>query len=109
MRNTLEYKGFIGSIRLSAKDGVFFGKVEGVADLVTFEGASVPELTAAFREAVDDYLELCRKKGKACEKSYKGSFNIRISPELHKKAVRKSRQMGISLNRFVQKAIEDEL
>jgi len=109
MKNTLEYMGFIGSVHLSAKDGIFFGKVEGVTDLITFEGASVKELIASFRQAVDDYVELCRKKGKACEKSYKGSFNIRISPELHKKAVRRSLQRGISLNQFVQKAIEDEL
>ena len=109
MKNTLEYKGFIGSVHFSEEDGVFCGKIEGIADLITFEGASVKELTRAFHKAAKDYLALCEKTGKTYEKSYKGGFNIRISPELHKMAVRQSFRLGISLNQFVQQAIEDEL
>jgi len=109
MNDFLEYKGFIGSVHFSAKDGVFFGKIEGITDLISFEGESVKELKGAFIEAVEDYLKLCKKTGKTCEKSYKGGFNVRISPELHKRAVRQSLRLGISLNQFVQRAIEDEL
>jgi predicted HicB family RNase H-like nuclease len=35
------------------------GKLEGIDDLVSFEGGSVAELEAAFREAVDDCKALC--------------------------------------------------
>ncbi|HHT9147108.1 MAG TPA: YlcI/YnfO family protein [Candidatus Wunengus sp. YC61] len=42
-------------------------------------------------------------------RSYKGSFNVRISPEMHRKAVEKAIKKGLSLNQFVQKAIEKEL
>ena len=55
--NTLTYKGYIGSVSFSEKDNVFFGKIEGINGLVNFEGESVKELTEAFHEAVDDYLE----------------------------------------------------
>lgn len=56
----------------------------------------------------DDYLDLCSKYEKESEKSFKGSFNIRISSELHRKAFRKSQREGISLNQLVQKALEKE-
>jgi len=109
MNNIIKYKGFIGSVQFSAEDTCFFGKIEGIDDLVTFEGSEVGELKDAFREAVEDYLKLCQTTGKPVYKSYKGSFNVRITPELHKKVVQKSLMLGVSLNHLVQKAIENEV
>jgi len=109
MRNTLEYKGFIGSVNFSDEDGVFYGKIEEINDLVTFEGESVHELREAFREMVDLHIADCEKEGKPVEKSYKGTFNVRISPELHKKASRTAIRKRISLNQLVQKAIDNEV
>ena len=109
MKDLLQHEGFIGSIHFSTPDDCFFGRIEGVDDLVTFEGRSVDEIKKAFQEAVGDYKTLCVSLGKPMQKSYKGSFNVRISPELHKKAVQKSLMQGISLNQWVQKAIEDSV
>lgn len=102
----MKYKDYIGSVHYSAEDEVFFGKIEGINDLISFEGRNVTELKAAFREAVEDYLELCNLNGKEPEKMYKGSFNIRIKPELHKKAAQKALIEGKSLNQYVEEAIE---
>ncbi len=109
MKDLLQYKDFIGSVHFSSDDAVFFGKIEGINDMVTFEGRTVDEIKKSFKEAVEDYLEICKQTGKKPFKSYKGSFNIRITPELHKKAVQKSISRGLSLNQFVQKAIEHEV
>ena len=109
MKDVLTYKGFIGSVHFSAEDKVFHGKIEGIDDLVTFEGQSVDELLKAFHEEVDDYIKLCKEIGKEPTRSYKGSFNVRISPETHRKIVEKATRMGLSLNQLVQKAIEKEL
>lgn len=68
--NTLQYKGFIGSVEFSEPDGVFFGKIEGINALVTFEGESVQELKDAFHQAVEDYLILCEEEGLEPHKSY---------------------------------------
>ena len=57
MKDSMEYKGFNGSVRYSAEDHVFFGKGENIRSLVTFEGTDVDSLKFAFIEAVDDYLE----------------------------------------------------
>ena len=109
MKDILSYKGFIGCVHFSGDDKVFYGKIEGIDDLVTFEAKDVNSLIKAFREEVNDYLLLCRELGKKPEKSYKGSFNVRIPQEIHKNAIRQAMVKGISLNQFVQKAIEKEL
>ena len=71
--NTLKYKGYIGSVNYSEPDKVFFGKLEGIDDLVNYEGESVKEITDAFHEAVDDYLIFCEDQGVKPEKSYTGT------------------------------------
>lgn len=106
MKDILQYKDFVGSVHYDAEDEIFFGKIEGIEDLVSFEGESVSELKTAFEDAVNDYISLCKENGKKIEKSYKGSFNVRISPEIHKKAKLLSMMQGISLNQFIQKAVE---
>jgi predicted HicB family RNase H-like nuclease len=105
MENAMEYKGYIGSVHYSSADEVFHGKIEFITDLVTFEGTSVPELKEAFREAVDDYVALCGEVGKSPEKSLKGVFNVRIKPELHRKAAIKAVEKEMSLNQIVSEAI----
>lgn len=108
MKDVLRYKDFIGSVHFSADDECFFGKIEGIDDLVTFEDRDVEGLKRSFREAVEDYIELCRKAGRPLFRSYAGSFNIRMPAELHRKAARKSALLGISLNQLVQRAVEKE-
>ncbi|MBQ3687297.1 MAG: type II toxin-antitoxin system HicB family antitoxin, partial [Treponema sp.] len=59
--------------------------------------------------AVDDYLSLCEQEGKEPEKAYKGSFNIRISPNLHKKLAIYTMEHGMSLNSFIERSIEHSI
>ncbi len=109
MKDMLTYKSFIGSVHFSAEDKVFRGKIEGISDLVMFEGQSVDELIKAFHEVVNDYLELCKEVGKEPERPHKGSFNVRVSCDLHRKAAQKATMLGVSLNQFVQKALEEKV
>ena len=105
MKNTMEYKGYIGNVEFSEEDEVFFGKVLGIRSLVSYEGATAKDLIKDFHDAVDDYLALCKAEGREPERAYKGSFNIRISPELHKQAIRCAESNQMSLNSFVEKAL----
>jgi len=109
MKNIMEYKDDFAKIEYSSNDDLFFGSILGINDSITFEGKSIEELRIAFQEAVDDYLDMCRKIGKEPQKFYKGSFNVRISPEVHRKAILLARSNKISLNKFVEKAISDRL
>ena len=105
MNDVLEYKGYYASVHFSSEDDVFFGKLLGIDDLVNFEGSSVKELKKAFHESVEDYLETCAELGKGPNKTYKGTFNVRISTDLHKAAAVYAASNNISLNEFVKAAI----
>lgn len=107
--NTLKYKDYIGTVNYSEEDEVFFGKVEGVNALVNFEGESVKELKAAFEEAVDSYLEYCRKEGISPDKSYTGNLNIRISPETHRKIAYIAKRAGITINAYIKETLDKQL
>lgn len=109
MSDFLTYKGYHGTVAYSSVDEVFYGKVFGINDLVTFEGSSVHELKESFKESIDDYLETCKQLGKQPDKTFKGSFNVRVSKELHKKAAMIASQKSISLNDFVKKAIDSAI
>ena len=109
MKNLIEYKGYVGSIEFSLEDELFYGKVQGIRSLISYEGTNACELIEDFHRAVDDYLELCKEEGKEPEKAYKGSFNIRISPELHKKIAIYAMEHDITLNSFIEQSVEKQL
>ena len=109
MKNTLSYKGYIGTVNFSEDDGVFFGKVLGITDSISFEGDSVESLTEDFHNAIDEYMEFCSEAGKEPQKQYKGSFNVRISPELHRQASLRAQASNISLNSFIEKSVREQL
>ena len=109
MNNVLTHKGFIGSVHFSADDNIFFGKVEGINDMITFEGETVQELKDAFRYMVDEHIKDCEAENIPIEKSYKGSFNIRLTPDLHRRAAISAKIHGTTLNTFVKESIESRL
>ena len=109
MSSTIEYKNYVGSVEFSESDGVFFGKVMGIRAMISYEGTTAKELVEDFHCAVDDYLALCAAEGKEPERAYKGSFNVRVSPELHKQAVIYASSHQMSLNSLVESALRQSL
>lgn len=107
MSNILEYKGYHSKIEFDVESMVLHGKIEFIGDLVTFESESAAEIENEFHAAVDDYLEFCKEVGKEPDKEFKGTFCVRISPELHKKAATLAFSEEISLNQFVENAIKN--
>ena len=102
----LQYKGYSAKPEYSAEDRVFYGVILGIDDLVDFMSDKAGELENEFHAAVDDYLEFCKEIGKEPQKAYKGSFNVRVSPELHRQAAVCAAMQDISLNRFVENALQ---
>jgi predicted HicB family RNase H-like nuclease len=105
----MEYKEYIGSVRYSSEDEVFHGKIQGIRDLVTYEGTDVESLKRSFHEAVDDYLATCRKRGKEPEQPFKGSFNVRVGRDLHRRAAVFASEHKKKLNSVVSEALEKYL
>jgi predicted HicB family RNase H-like nuclease len=105
----MEYKGYIGSVRYSAEDDVLHGRLQGIRDLVTYEGTDVASLKQNFYEAVEDYLKTCKKRGKAPQQPFRGSFNVRVGSELHKRAAVFASEHNKKLNSVVSEALEKYL
>ncbi|MBX2921009.1 MAG: type II toxin-antitoxin system HicB family antitoxin [Chitinophagaceae bacterium] len=106
MNDILKYKDYLASVHFSMENEVFYGKVLGIDDLINFEGSSVKELKKVFHEAIDDYISTCKSLGKEPNKTYKGTFNVRIPSELHKEAATFAAINSLSLNDFVRSAID---
>ena len=109
MNNIMKYKRYRASASYSEEDGCFIGKVLGIGDTLIFDGDTVSELKQMFHESIDDYLEMCRETGKQPDREYRGTFNVRVTPQAHGAAVRRAEEMGISLNQFVAEAIQEKL
>ena len=107
MKNLLNYKGYFGSVEFSDEDNIFHGRIIGINDRITYEGDNVKSLRQDFNAAVDEYLDTCAELGKEPEKSYKGTFNVRIEPALHRQLVVYSSSHGKSLNAVVAEAISN--
>ena len=106
MSAPLHYKGYFGTVEYSAPDKVFYGKLDGIGALVSYEGTDVESLENDFREAIDDYLDLCATQGFEPEKPYKGAFNVRVPSELHRDLVMYAKQRDITLNAAARAAFE---
>lgn len=105
MTDILTYNGYSARIQFDAEDDVFFGRIAGIEDGVTFHADNVADLRNAFHEAVDDYLATCAKIGKTPEKSYSGKLMLRVDPRLHGQLVRAAKLAGMSLNQFGEKVL----
>lgn len=105
MSNLLSYKNYNGTVEYSREDECLFGKVIGIKSLLSYEGQSVQELEQDFKTVIDEYLQDCKEKNIEPEQPYKGTFNVRISPELHRTIAVYAIEHGKSLNAAVEEAI----
>lgn len=89
------------------KIAFFMVRSWGIRSLISYEGESAKELLDDFHGAIDDYLETCKAEGKQPEIAFKGSFNIRLSPDLHKKLFIYTTAHQISMNKYIEDTLKD--
>lgn len=102
----LKYKDFEGTAEVDIDLGVCRGKLLFIDDLVTYQADSPKQLQGEFEAAVDDYLETCRLVGKAPQRPFRGLFNVRVPPALHRQAALRAVSDGIALNEVVVRAMD---
>jgi predicted HicB family RNase H-like nuclease len=101
------YKGYEGYIHTADhEDNVLVGRVAGIRDIVTFVGSTLADLQREFQLSLDTYLEHCAGQGKKPNKPANGVFQVRVSPELHRRAAMKAQARKQSLNSWVVEALE---
>lgn len=109
MTSTLNYKGYTGTIEIDTDSERLCGQVLFIRGLIVYEADTLPELRENFEAAVNEYLTSCAADGTSPEKPASGTFNVRIGPELHAKAVVAALNAGVSLNEWVKRAVEAQL
>lgn len=62
--NIMKYKGYSAALKYSKSDGLFYGKIANIKDLVNFEGKNKKKAKVAFQEVVDVYIKFCSEIGK---------------------------------------------
>lgn len=105
MMNTMTYKGYAARIEYSDEDACFIGHIAGIVDVVGFHANTVPRLRAAFKEAVEDYLQTCAKLGRVAQKPASGRLMLRVPPEVHTAALVAAQVSGQSLNQWATQAL----
>ena len=108
MKNTMEHKGYTGSVEYSDKDGIFFGRVQFIRTSISYEGSNAEELRKDFHDGVDDYLATCKEKNITPEQPFKGSFNVRVGRDLRRQVALEAARRGVSLNSLIVAALEKE-
>ncbi len=106
MSTTLQHLGYDGSVEYSAEDKMLHGRVVGIRDMISFGGKSVRELEKNFREAVEEYIEFCKKRGKAPDKPFKGSLNVRLREGLHSKVAIFAEKNDVKINTVINDALD---
>jgi predicted HicB family RNase H-like nuclease len=97
----LTYKGYTGHVEFDDEAGLFHGEVLDTRDVITFQGRSVEEIEAAFRESIEDYLAFCAERGEQPDKPFSGRLMLRLPKELHRDVFVGAKREGKSLNQFV--------
>jgi predicted HicB family RNase H-like nuclease len=106
MKNVMTYKGYTARIEFDQRDNVFTGKIIGIADSITFHGETVTELRADFQAAIDHYIADCAATGRRPLKAASGQLMLRVSPEVHARALATARTTEKSLNRWAEEILD---
>jgi predicted HicB family RNase H-like nuclease len=107
-RRLLEYRGYLGAIRFDAEGLVLRGRVVNIDDIVTFQGGTVDEVIAEFKESVDDYLEQCAELGQEPDRPFSGRLTLRMKPETHRVFQTYAKASGKSLNGQIASVLDRE-
>jgi len=102
--SALHYKEFQGSVDF--EDGRLVIRILHIDDLVTTEIDSAAQAQASFEELVDDYVQTCIELKKEPCKPFKGTFNVRVSPELHRQVAMAATDNSQSMNGWISDALE---
>jgi predicted HicB family RNase H-like nuclease len=109
MKDFMHYKDYYGSVHFDEDDLIFHGKIEFIRALVTYEATDAKGLKKAFKDAVDDYLNTCRKQKIKPELPFKGSLNVRLGPALHRRVAIAAEQAHLSINKFITEKLDQAI
>lgn len=104
---TVSYKGYQASVEFD--DGRLFVKVLHIDDLLIAQCDAASEAQKAAEDLIDAYIEDCAAAGREPMKPFKGTFNVRLSPEVHRRAAMSAAEEGQTLNAWICDAVSEKI
>ncbi len=104
----LVHKGYMGHVEFDDEMEIFHGEVINTRDVITFQGSTVEEIKTAFIDSVEDYLAFCEERNEQPDRPFSGKLNLRLEPELHRKAYVAAKLNHMSLNQWITSAIRQQ-
>ena len=98
----IQYKGYTAVFEHDEQEDILGAWVIDTRDQILFEGRSLDELRERMKEAVDDYLEHCRERGKTPDKPYSGKFLFRTTADLHRAIATEAAAERMSINEWME-------
>jgi len=104
--STMTYKGYTARVEYDERDNIFAGRILGIRNIISFHGETVAELRAEFELAIKDYLADCKEQGIPPEKPASGKLLLRVTPEIHRRALVAAQAAGKSLNQWATEVLQ---
>ncbi len=103
----MKYKGYTASAEIDETEGILFGKVLDIKDVITFQANTVAELEQEFHNSVDDYLEWCAEINEKPDKSFSGKLPFRTSVERHRQIYLAAKKANKSINAWMDDILSE--
>ena len=106
----MEYKGYEAAVEFDDSVGRLHGRVvnSGPYPIATFEATDVDGIRREFRRSIDEYLASCQEDEVEPKKPFLGTLNLRLGPDLHRRAALSAGARRMSLNSWIKQAVEEK-
>lgn len=105
--STVRHGDYQGEVQF--EDGKLVLRILHINDLITTEVDSAAEVQSRFAELVEDYLASCAELGRSPDRPFKGLFNVRIPPVLHKEVAFAAADEQVTLNAYVMSTLQEKV
>lgn len=109
MNNTMNIDGHTAVISFDPDLNQFRGEFTGLNGGADFYAASVDALRKEGVRSLKTFLAVCQERGIEPRKNFSGKFVVRVPARLHARATEAASAAGMSLNQWVQTALEREI
>ena len=108
MNNTMDIDGHRAIISFDPESNQFRGEFIGLNGGADFYAKSVQALRKEGTRSLKTFLVVCEERGIEPYKSFSGKFVVRVPPDLHARVAEAATAAGVSINQWVQEALERE-
>lgn len=107
--NLMTVDGYRAKIEYDEEIDLFRGEILGLNGGADFYGKNPKELRTEFKKSLQIFLQVCKEKEIEPQRQFSGKFNLRITPELHKRLAIEAQAQGKSINTLAQETLYERV